>query len=57
MTATTFGISGILIGNIFKIIDLPQKYADRVFQVTKVEHSIQDAGWTTTVESQIRNQT
>ena len=51
------GISGILIGNIFKIIDLPQKYADRVFQVTKVEHSIQDAGWTTTVESQIRNQT
>ena len=51
------GVSGILIGNIFKITDIPQKYADRVFQVTKVEHSIQDGGWSTTVEAQIRNQT
>lgn len=51
------GVSGLLIGNIFKITDIPQKYADRVFQVTKVEHSIQDGGWSTSVEAQIRNQT
>jgi hypothetical protein len=51
------GVSGLLIGNIFKISDLPAKYRDRVFQVTEVEHSIDDGGWSTTVKAQIRNQT
>ena len=51
------GVSGLKIGDIFKIIDLPKKYRDRVFQVTQVEHSIDDSGWSTTVNAQIRNQT
>jgi len=54
---TVPGVSGMIIGNIFKIIDLPKKYRDRVFQVTQVEHNISDSGWETNIQAQIRNQT
>ena len=51
---TIHGVSGLKVGDIFTVTDLPSKYANRVFQITQVEHEIADI-WTTKVESQMRN--
>ena len=54
-TFTTFGISGIKTGDMFRILDLPTQYKDAVFQVTKVSHDISQELWKTTVEGTMRN--
>ena len=51
---TIHGISGIKVGDIFAVSDLPQKYANKIFQVTQVEHQVSDI-WTTQVQAQLRN--
>jgi len=51
---TIHGVSGLKVGDIFTITDLPAKYANRVFQITQVEHEVSDI-WITSVESQMRN--
>ena len=51
---TIHGVSGLKVGDIFTITDLPDKYANRVFQITQIEHEVADI-WTTKVESQMRN--
>ncbi len=55
------GISGIYQGNSCKFLTvseggiLPDRYKDEVlFQITKVQHSISDAGWETNVETMMR---
>jgi len=53
---TTIGISGIKVGDMFKIIDLPKQYTDfGVFQVMEISHELSDSKWITTVKSQMRN--
>lgn len=49
------GVSGIKVGDIFKIIDLPAKFKSGVFQVTTVQHQLSDNLWKTTIEAKMRN--
>lgn len=52
---TIHGVSGIRVGDTFSIIDLPNKYNTRVFQVRQVSHDIAQNIWTTTIEGQMMN--
>ena len=49
------GVSGIRVGDIFKIIDLPQKYKNGIFQVVETSHVISGTQWKTTVKGKFRN--
>jgi hypothetical protein len=52
---TILGRSGIRRGNTFTIIGIPEKYrTNGFFQVTEVEHTIQDMKWTTRVQGEFR---
>jgi hypothetical protein len=48
------GISGIRMGNRFKVKGIPEKYEKGIFQVTTVKHSIGINEWKTTVEAGFR---
>jgi hypothetical protein len=52
---TIHGVSGLKVGDVFKIDDLPKKYRTKIFQIMQINHSLDDNGWFTQVESQIRN--
>lgn len=52
---TTLGVTGIVTGQLFRINDIPQRYAKNAFQVTKVGHELTDGQWKTTVEGTMRN--
>jgi phage protein D len=41
------GIGGFTFGNLLTINSLPNAYKDWYFQITKVEHKISNADWTT----------
>jgi len=49
------GISGIRVGDLFKIKDLPAKYTKGVFQVVETSHSIDGSQWKTNVQAKFRN--
>lgn len=49
------GVSGIRIGDLFKLIDVPEKYTKGVFQVVETSHSIDGNQWKTNVRAQFRN--
>jgi len=59
LSLTTYGVSGILPGDIFNIDYLPAQYKGKTFfQVMNVEHSVDSTGWKTTLQTQLRvNQT
>jgi len=48
---TVHGISGIRVGDTFNIKDLPGIYKKKIFQVTQVEHNIEQSIWKTSVQS------
>lgn len=48
---TIHGISGIRVGDTFNIKDLPGNYKKKIFQVTQVEHNIEQSIWKTSVQS------
>lgn len=48
------GVSGIRVGDLFKINDIPEKYKTGVFQVLETSQSIKSSIWTTTVKAQFR---
>jgi len=52
---TTLGVTGIVTGQLFRINDIPQRYAKNAFQVTKIGHELTDGLWRTTVEGTMRN--
>ena len=55
LSLDTYGISGILPGNIFNVSYLPERYRKRVyFQTKKVSQKISTDGWTTTIEAIMR---
>ena len=61
LSLTLDGISGIYQGNSLRLLTisdggvLPDRYKETVlFQVTKVQHGISDAGWTTSLECMMR---
>ena len=52
---TTYGLSGVVPGDIFTVDYLPSQYKNRVyFQVTNVEQTIDESGWQTSFETQMR---
>jgi hypothetical protein len=52
---TIMGKSGIRRGDTFNIEGIPKKYRDHgLFQVTQIEHTIQDMKWTTRVQGEYR---
>ena len=49
------GIGGIYPGNSFQSTYLPKRYQDlTVFQMTNVNHTVNDSGWTTTLTGKMR---
>lgn len=52
---TTFGISGIKTGDMFRIIDLPKQYTTTIFQVVEVSHELSNNLWQTSVTGKMRN--
>ena len=52
---TTFGISGIKTGDMFRIIDLPKQYTSTIFQVVEVSHDLSNNLWQTSVTGKMRN--
>ena len=54
---TILGKSGIRRGDTFNIDGIPKKYEDNgLFQVTQIEHTIQDMKWVTRVQGEYRQQ-
>jgi len=52
---TVFGTSGIQRGDMFNINGIPSKYKKKgLFQITGLEHSIEDSKWVTKVEALYR---
>ena len=53
ISMTLDGISGLAVGNLFKVDYLPELYRRPYiyFQITKVEHKITTAGWDTDIEA------
>jgi len=50
------GVSGIKVGDVFKIKDLPKQFKDHgIFQVTSTSHALTGTTWTTTVQGKMRN--
>ena len=51
----TFGITGIVTGQLFRIKDLPSKFKDSAFQVVEVSHELGSGLWKTKVKGKLRN--
>lgn len=49
------GISGIKIGDCFKVDRLPNNYSSGIFQVMETSHTLSDGVWTTSVTAKLRN--
>jgi hypothetical protein len=49
------GLSGLKIGDMFQIRDLPNEYKNGIFQVMSIEHNLSDNLWKTSVTSRQRN--
>ena len=49
------GLSGIRVGDLFRIKDLPEKYTKGLFQVVETSHSIDGNQWKTQVKAKFRN--
>ena len=55
LSITTYGISSLVPGDIFRVDYLPKMYLDTTyFQVIKVSHEVSPGGWYTTLETQVR---
>ena len=52
---TTFGVSGVKTGDMFRIIDLPKQYTSTIFQVVEVSHELSNGLWQTSVTGKMRN--
>ena len=52
---TTYGISTLKPGDIFRVDYLPQVYLEKVyFQILNVSHKVESSGWYTDLETQFR---
>lgn len=48
------GISGLKVGDIFRVVDIPKKFNNKIFQITEINHQV-DEQWITSVKSKLRN--
>jgi len=48
------GISGLKVGDIFRVADLPYKFNNKIFQITEINHQVGEQ-WITSVKSKLRN--
>lgn len=51
---TIHGISGLKVGDIFRVADLPNKFNDKIFQVKHINHQVGEQ-WITEVTAGLRN--
>jgi len=51
---TIHGISGLKVGDIFRVADLPNKFNDKIFQVKHINHQVNEQ-WITEVTAGLRN--
>ena len=49
------GISGLRVGDLFKLKDVPSKYTKGIFQIIETSHTIDGNQWKTSVKAQFRN--
>lgn len=49
------GVSGLKVGDLFQIIDIPAKFKDGVFQIMEQNHELSDGLWKTSVTAKLRN--
>ncbi len=49
------GISGLRVGDLFKLKDVPSKYTKGIFQIIETSHDIDGNQWKTSVKAQFRN--
>ncbi len=49
------GVSGLKVGDMFQVIDIPSRYKNGVFQIMEQSHSLTGGIWITSVKSQLRN--
>jgi len=54
-TFTIHGVSGLKVGDIFQIIDLPSQFKNGVFQIMEQSHDLSDGLWITTITAKMRN--
>lgn len=55
VTFKIHGVSGIKVGDVLRIIDLPHTYKRKLLQVFNVSNTIDDDLWTTEVTAKLRN--
>jgi hypothetical protein len=55
VTFKIHGVSGIKVGDVLRIIDLPHVYRRKLLQVFNVSNTIDDDLWTTEVTAKLRN--
>lgn len=51
---TIHGISGLKVGDIFRVVDLPAKFNDKIFQIKQINHQVSEQ-WITEVTAGLRN--
>ena len=55
LTMSIYGISSLNVGDVFTVDYLPEVYRENVyFQIVKVTNAVDDTGWKTQLESQMR---
>lgn len=55
VTFKIHGVSGIKVGDVLRVIDLPHVYRRKMLQVFNVSHTVDDDLWTTEVTAKLRN--
>ena len=48
------GISGLKVGDIFRVVDIPYKFNNKIFQITEINHQVGEQ-WITSVKAKLRN--
>lgn len=54
-TFSVHGVSGLRVGDIFALNDLPEKFTSSIFQILEVSHEISNGQWITTARAGFRN--
>ena len=49
------GTSGLQLGDMIKVSDLPKKYEKTILQIKEINHQLSDMLWTTSVKAEMRN--
>ena len=51
----THGMSGLQLGDVIRISDIPKKYEKTILQIVEINHQLSGMSWITSVKAQMRN--